>query len=140
MPVRFAYRLLASSRRFGERGRGGRGGGGGEPHSSSSRCGARLAGPGVEGRGAQTAVVADPPDGRVVGWRAPGRRVVGWSGRRSVVDPLLVYPDPPPVLLVQTLDLAGYGWKAVAHASVAAEFEPVDGWAGAVVAAEWDPE
>ena len=56
------------------------------------------------------------------------------------MDPLLVYPDPPPPLLVQTLDLAGYSWKAVGNASVAAQCEPVDGWAGAVVSAETDPE
>jgi DNA-binding response OmpR family regulator len=56
------------------------------------------------------------------------------------LDPLLVYPEPPPPLLVQTLDLAGYAWKAVGNASVAAQCEPVDGWAGAVVSAETDPE
>jgi DNA-binding response OmpR family regulator len=56
------------------------------------------------------------------------------------MDPLLVFPDPPPALLAQTLDLAGYPWKAVANASVAAAAEPGDGWAGAVVVAEEDPE
>ena len=30
-------------------------------------------------------------------------------------EPLLVFPDPPPPLLAQTLDLAGYRWKAVAN-------------------------
>jgi len=57
-----------------------------------------------------------------------------------LVEPLLVYPDPPPPLLVQTLDLAGYRWKAVANVSVATASEPADGWAGAVVVAEDDPE
>ncbi len=57
-----------------------------------------------------------------------------------VVEPFLVFPDPPPPLLVQTLDLAGYSWKAVANASVAAQLEPPDGWAGAVVSAEGDAE
>ena len=33
------------------------------------------------------------------------------------IEPVLVYPDPPPPLLAQTLDLAGYPWKAVANAS-----------------------
>jgi two-component system, OmpR family, alkaline phosphatase synthesis response regulator PhoP len=56
------------------------------------------------------------------------------------MDPLLVFPDPPPALLAQTLDLAGYPWKAVSNASVAAAAEPGDGWAGAVVVAEDDPE
>jgi DNA-binding response OmpR family regulator len=56
------------------------------------------------------------------------------------VEPFLVFPDPPPPLLVQTLDLAGYSWKAVANASIAAQLEPPDGWAGAVVTAENDAE
>ena len=55
-------------------------------------------------------------------------------------EPLLVFPDPPPPLLAQTLDLAGYPWKAVANASVATQSEPSDGWAGAVVCADEDPE
>jgi len=53
---------------------------------------------------------------------------------------ILVYPDPPPALLAQTLDLAGYRWKAVANASVATQHEPPDGWSGAVVVADEDPE
>lgn len=53
---------------------------------------------------------------------------------------VLVFPDPPPALLAQTLDLAGYRWKAVANASIAAQHEPADGWAGAVVIADEDPE
>ncbi len=58
----------------------------------------------------------------------------------GVVEPLLVFPDPPPALLAQTLDLAGYPWKAVTNASVAVQTEPSDGWAGAVVCADDDPE
>jgi DNA-binding response OmpR family regulator len=58
----------------------------------------------------------------------------------SFMEPLLVFPDPPPPLLAQTLDLAGYAWKAVANASVATQHEPADGWAGAVVCADDDPE
>jgi DNA-binding response OmpR family regulator len=54
--------------------------------------------------------------------------------------PLVVYPDPPVPLLAQTLDLSGHTWKAVANASVAAAQEPADGWAGAVVMADDDPE
>jgi DNA-binding response OmpR family regulator len=56
------------------------------------------------------------------------------------MDPILVYPDPPPPELAQTLDLAGYPWKAVSSAEAATRLEPVDGWAGAVVAADRDPE
>ena len=57
-----------------------------------------------------------------------------------MTDVVLVYPDPPPPLLAQTLDLAGYRWKAVANAAVATAAEPSDGWLGAVVVAEDDPE
>src|SRR5262245_45311155 len=53
---------------------------------------------------------------------------------------LLVYPDPPPPLLAQTLDLSGHPWKAVANAAIATSQEPADGWAGAVILADDDPE
>ncbi|MBM3675459.1 MAG: response regulator transcription factor [Actinobacteria bacterium] len=58
----------------------------------------------------------------------------------ALVEPLAVFPDPPPPLLAQTLDLAGYAWKAVGNASIALQHEPVDGWSGAVVVASADPE
>jgi DNA-binding response OmpR family regulator len=60
--------------------------------------------------------------------------------REAFMEPVLVYPDPPPPLLVQTLDLAGYAWKAASNASVAAQIEPAAGWSGAVISAEEDPE
>ena len=56
------------------------------------------------------------------------------------MEPLLVFPDPPPALLVQTLDLAGYAWEAVSNAAVAAQTEPREGWSGAIIAADEDPE
>ena len=56
------------------------------------------------------------------------------------LQPVLVFPDPPVPLLAQTLDLAGYQWKAIANASVATQHEPADGWAGAVVCADDDAE
>jgi DNA-binding response OmpR family regulator len=58
----------------------------------------------------------------------------------DVDDPLLVYPDPPPPLLAQTLDLAGWTWVAVGNASEAMAKEPSAGWAGAVVCADIDDE
>jgi DNA-binding response OmpR family regulator len=58
----------------------------------------------------------------------------------EIMEPLLVFPDPPPTLLAQTLDLAGYRWKAAANVAVAAQHEPPDGWAGAVVVCDEDPE
>ena len=56
------------------------------------------------------------------------------------MEPILVYPDPPPALLVQTLDLGGYAWKAVSNAAIATADEPTDGWAGAIIVADTDPE
>ncbi|MCU1463114.1 MAG: response regulator with CheY-like receiver domain and winged-helix DNA-binding domain [Acidimicrobiales bacterium] len=56
------------------------------------------------------------------------------------MEPLLLYPDPAAPALAQALDLAGYPWKAVASADDAARVEPEDGWAGAIVCADTDPE
>lgn len=56
------------------------------------------------------------------------------------MEPLLLFPDPPPPELAQALDLGGYPWKAVASAEVAASLAPDDGWAGAVVSADEQPE
>lgn len=55
-------------------------------------------------------------------------------------SPILVFPDPAPVAVAQVLDLAGIPWKAVANASAAMAAEPEDGWAGAVVMADEDPD
>jgi DNA-binding response OmpR family regulator len=52
------------------------------------------------------------------------------------VDPLLVFPDPPPPELAQTLDLSGLPWKAVANAVLAEKMERELSWAGAVVVAD----
>jgi DNA-binding response OmpR family regulator len=51
-----------------------------------------------------------------------------------------VYPEPPPPELARTLDLAGVTWKSVASADDAARNEPSDGWSGAVVACDSDPD
>jgi DNA-binding response OmpR family regulator len=56
------------------------------------------------------------------------------------VEPLLLYPDPPPPELAQVLDLGGYPWKAVADEVAAGRAEPEDGWAGAIVCADRDPD
>jgi DNA-binding response OmpR family regulator len=56
------------------------------------------------------------------------------------MEQLVVYPEPPPPDLARTLDLGGYRWKAVASAEDAANHEPPDGWAGAIVACDADPE
>jgi len=54
--------------------------------------------------------------------------------------PILVFPDPPPPELVQSLDMAGYAWKAVANALGAEEYEIQNEWGGAILVADKDPE
>ena len=56
------------------------------------------------------------------------------------MDPLLVFPDPPPPELAQSLDLAGLGWKAAANAAVAEQLEDEHPFSAAVVVADQDPE
>jgi len=57
-----------------------------------------------------------------------------------ITQPLLVFPDPPPPLLAQTLDLSGHAWKACTNVSTAIASEPTDGWGGAIIVADGDPE
>ena len=56
------------------------------------------------------------------------------------MDVFAVFPDPPPADLVRTLDLSGYKWKAVGSADELSRNEPPSGWAGAIIAADVDPE
>jgi DNA-binding response OmpR family regulator len=56
------------------------------------------------------------------------------------MEPLLIFPDPSPPALAQALDLAGYPWKSAGSPEAAERLEPEDGWAGAVVCADVDPE
>ena len=56
------------------------------------------------------------------------------------MEPLLIYPDPVPPELAQSLDLGGYSWKAVADESAIITAEPDDGWSGAIVVTADDPE
>ncbi|WCO66561.1 response regulator transcription factor [Iamia majanohamensis] len=49
------------------------------------------------------------------------------------LEPWLVYPDPPPPELVQTLELAGHAWKAVADENAVVRMESDTVWRGAVV-------
>jgi len=52
----------------------------------------------------------------------------------------MCFPDPFPAELALALERAGYPWKAVARPEHSATDEPEDGWAGAVVSAEADPQ
>jgi DNA-binding response OmpR family regulator len=56
------------------------------------------------------------------------------------VEPLLIFPDPAPPELAQALDLGGYPWKASSSAEDASRIEPEEGWAGAIVCADEEPE
>jgi DNA-binding response OmpR family regulator len=56
------------------------------------------------------------------------------------LEALLLFPDPAPPALAQALDMAGYPWKAVATPQGAERLEPDDGWSGAIVCADTDPE
>jgi DNA-binding response OmpR family regulator len=56
------------------------------------------------------------------------------------MEPLLLYPDPPPAELAQALDFGGYPWKAIADESQLDAAEPEDGWSGAVICADTEPE
>ncbi len=56
------------------------------------------------------------------------------------MEPLLLFPDPAPPELAQALDLGGYPWKAVSDESAVSRVEPDDGWAGAIICADADPE
>jgi DNA-binding response OmpR family regulator len=56
------------------------------------------------------------------------------------MEPLLLYPDPAPPELAQALDLGGYPWKCAGTIEAAAQLEPDDGWAGAIIVADADPD
>ena len=56
------------------------------------------------------------------------------------MEPLLVHPNPAPPVLAQALDLAGFPWKAAGSADEANRIQPEDGWSGAIVCADEDPE
>lgn len=56
------------------------------------------------------------------------------------MEALLLFPDPAPPGVAQALDMAGYPWKAVPSPQAAERLEPDDGWSGAVVCADTDPE
>ncbi|MGA0784321.1 MAG: winged helix-turn-helix domain-containing protein [Ilumatobacteraceae bacterium] len=53
---------------------------------------------------------------------------------------LAVYPDTASVELARTLDLSGYSWKGVATPEVMNRLQPSDGWMGAIVSCDDDPD
>ena len=55
-------------------------------------------------------------------------------------DLLAVFPDSPTIDVARTLDLSGYSWKGVETPENLAKVQPTEGWAGAVVCCDEDPE
>ncbi len=56
------------------------------------------------------------------------------------MEPLLLFPDPPPRDIVAAVEANGYPWCAVGSDRDAERREPEDGWSGALVCAEPDSE
>jgi DNA-binding response OmpR family regulator len=56
------------------------------------------------------------------------------------MEPLFVFPDPPPPGLAQALDRSGYPFRTITSSEHAARIEPDDGWSGAIVCADEQPD
>ena len=56
------------------------------------------------------------------------------------MEALLLFPDPAPPSLLQTLELAKYPYYEVGSFEEAQRKEPEDGWSGAIVCADTDPD
>jgi len=56
------------------------------------------------------------------------------------VDPLLLFPDPAPAPVVHSVVAGGYPFVAVQSPEEAERKEPEDGWSGAIVCAEVEPD
>src|SRR2546421_2427543 len=56
------------------------------------------------------------------------------------MEPLLLSPAPAPPPLAQALDRGSWPWKAAATPEAAMRLEPDEGWAGAVICADQDPD
>jgi len=53
---------------------------------------------------------------------------------------IVVFPGTPSPDLARTLDMGGYRWKAVSGADEANKIEPQQGWMGAIITCDDDPE
>lgn len=58
----------------------------------------------------------------------------------SAPDMIVVFPGTPSPDLARTLDMGGYRWKAVSGADEANKIEPQQGWMGAIITCDDDPE
>ncbi len=57
-----------------------------------------------------------------------------------MTETFLLFPDPAPSDLVRSLDLAGYNWTAVGGVEDLSTTEPEEGWTGAIIVADEQPE
>ncbi len=55
-------------------------------------------------------------------------------------ESFVVFPNPPPADLVRSLDLDGYQWTAVSSSNELSSVEPDEGFTGAIVVADEQPE
>ena len=53
---------------------------------------------------------------------------------------IVVFPGTPSPDLARTLDMGGYRWKSVSGADEANKMEPQQGWMGAIITCDDDPE
>jgi two-component system alkaline phosphatase synthesis response regulator PhoP len=56
------------------------------------------------------------------------------------MEPLLVYPDPPPVEVVRALDLGGYPWRAASSVEAVSAMATPDGWSGFLAVVDPDDD
>ena len=56
------------------------------------------------------------------------------------MEPLLVYPDPPPSILLDCLTRHGWDARVVGSAEEAVKAAPDEGWPGAIIATGDDPD
>jgi DNA-binding response OmpR family regulator len=56
------------------------------------------------------------------------------------MDLIAVFPESPSPELARTLDLAGFRWKAFASADAILKAEPVEGFMGAIVSVDSEPD
>ena len=56
------------------------------------------------------------------------------------MEPLLVFPGPPPAAVGHAQAMASYTWKSVTSLADAEQYEPEDGWSGGVVCADDQPD
>src|SRR3954447_24914431 len=56
------------------------------------------------------------------------------------MEPLLLFPDPPPPAVAAALTEAGYPFRPATTSDEATRLEPEDGWAGALICSDDDPQ